>query len=251
MTAKIELKNIKKSFGTKPVLDGLNLKVEKQKSTVIIGGSGMGKSVTLKCILGLVTPDAGDILFDGQPASQSSRPQFFDEFGMLFQGGALFDSLPIWENITFRLRQGHHKLRKDEAMDLAVEKLKRVGLNADVAKLFPVELSGGMQKRVALARAIAGNPNTIFFDEPTTGLDPIMAAVINDLIRGLVDELGATALTITHDINSMRAIADHVVMLKHGKVDWQGGVEEVDQADNAYLQQFIHGRINGEIAATQ
>ncbi|MEO0358411.1 MAG: ATP-binding cassette domain-containing protein, partial [Pseudomonadota bacterium] len=195
----ITLTDIHKSFGTNAVLRGVDLHVPKGESMVIIGGSGTGKSVLLKCVLGLIDPDQGQINVDGTDVRTVSRDAFLAQFGMLFQGAALFDSLPVWQNVAFRLLRGALKTDKITARDTAIEKLRRVGLGADVADRFPAELSGGMQKRVGLARAIATNPKIIFFDEPTTGLDPIMAGVINDLIREIVDEIGATTMTITHD----------------------------------------------------
>ena len=206
----IELRDIHKTFGANHVLRGVDLTVTKGSSLVIIGGSGTGKSVTLKCILGLIKPDQGQIFVDGQNVEDASRDAFLARFGMLFQGAALFDSIPVWQNVAFRLMRGALKRPKDEAREVAIEKLRRVGLKPEVADKFPAELSGGMQKRVGLARAIAADPEIIFFDEPTTGLDPIMSGVINDLIREIVTEMGATALTITHDMTSVRAIADNV-----------------------------------------
>ena len=247
MTDKITLRNLHKSFGSKVILDGVNLSMPKGKSTVIIGGSGTGKSVTLKCILGLISPDQGKILIDGQNKNSIDPAVFLDQFGMLFQGGALFDSLSIWENVAFRMLQGTNRKPKAEARDIAIEKLKRVGLSPDIAGQFPAELSGGMQKRVGLARAIATHPEVIFFDEPTTGLDPIMAGVINELIREIVVELGATAVTITHDMSSVRVIADQVAMLHNGKVQWAGNVGDIDQSGDAHLDQFIRGDAHGPI----
>jgi phospholipid/cholesterol/gamma-HCH transport system ATP-binding protein len=206
----IELRDLHKSFGQNHVLAGVDLSIERGKSMVIIGGSGTGKSVLLKSILGLITPDQGQILVDGQDVTQADRDAFLAQFGMLFQGGALFDSLPVWQNIAFRLMRGSLERPKDEARYIAIEKLRRVGLKPDVADQFPAELSGGMQKRVSLARAIAADPEIIFFDEPTTGLDPIMSGVINDLIREIVVDMGATAMTITHDMTSVRTIADTI-----------------------------------------
>jgi len=216
---------------------------------VVIGGSGTGKSVLLKCILGLVRPDGGTITLDGQDVTRAERDPFLARFGMLFQGGALFDSLRVWENVAFRLMRGALKRPKAEAREIAVEKLRRVGLGAQVAELYPSELSGGMQKRVGLARAIAAEPEIIFFDEPTTGLDPIMSGVINDLIREIVVEMGATAMTITHDMSSVRAIADRVAMLHGGLIRWTGPVSEMDATPDPYVQQFIHGRAEGPIEA--
>ncbi|WP_417253697.1 ABC transporter ATP-binding protein [Celeribacter sp.] len=244
----ISLKNVHKAFGSKEILRGVDLDVAKGESCVIIGGSGTGKSVMLKCILGLIKPDQGMISVGGEDITTTGdRDAFLARFGMLFQGAALFDSLPVWQNVAFRLLRGSLKRPKAEARDIAIEKLRRVGLGPDVADLFPAELSGGMQKRVGLARAIAADPEIIFFDEPTTGLDPIMAGVINELIREIVVEMGATALTITHDMTSVRAIADKVAMLHGGKIRWHGPVYEMDGADDPYLTQFITGSPDGPI----
>ena len=247
----IELQNVHKSFGSNHVLRGVDVSVNKGKSLVIIGGSGTGKSVTIKCILGLVTPDQGKILVDGQDVNNAERDAFLARFGMLFQGGALFDSLTIWQNVAFRLLRGRLKKPQDEARAIAIEKLRRVGLKADVADKFPAELSGGMQKRVGLARAIAAEPEIIFFDEPTTGLDPIMSGVINDLIREIVVEMGATAITITHDMSSVRAIADQVAMLHEGKIRWGGSIKDIDHSEDPFLSQFINGRADGPIEAVR
>jgi len=249
----ITLNALEKSFGQNHVLRGVTLQVPKGSSMVIIGGSGTGKSVLLKCILGLVTPDRGTITVAGQDILHAKGPKarsaFLDRFGMLFQGGALFDSLPVWHNVAFRLLRGSQAMPAQKARALAVEKLRRVGLGPDVADLFPAELSGGMQKRVGLARAIATDPEIIFFDEPTAGLDPIMSGVINSLIREIVVEMGATAMTITHDMTSVRAIADDVAMLHDGTIKWCGPVAQIDHSGDAYLDQFIHGRATGPIAA--
>lgn len=247
----IQLENVTKSFGSNHVLRGVNLTVPKGQSMVVIGGSGTGKSVLLKCILGLVRPDQGLITLDGQDVTRADRDAFLARFGMLFQGGALFDSLKVWENVAFRLLRGPLKRSKDEARAIAIEKLRRVGLGPETADLLPAELSGGMQKRVGLARAIAAEPEIIFFDEPTTGLDPIMAGVINDLIREIVTEMGATAIAITHDMTSVRAIADQVAMLHGGVIRWTGPVSELDATPDPYVQQFIHGRATGPIAAVR
>ena len=241
---KIELIGVKKRFGSKVVLDGVDLTIEKQSSTVIIGGSGTGKSVTIKSILGILTPDEGTIRIDGQDVTRlkgSARDPLMKKFGMLFQGAALFDSLPVWENVAFGLIQGHGVPRA-KAKDIAIEKLAKVGLSSDVAYLSPSELSGGMQKRVGLARAIAADPEIIFFDEPTTGLDPIMADIINDLIISTVKDVGATALSITHDMVSARKISDRIAMLYAGKIIWQGPTGEIDRSGNPYVEQFIHGQ---------
>ena len=243
----ITLSGVHKSFGPNRVLRGVDLTIPKGQSMVIIGGSGTGKSVLLKCVLGLVVPDAGTISLEGQDVTRGDRDAFLARFGMLFQGGALFDSLRVWENVAFRLLRGAKAMAKDEARAVAIEKLRRVGLKPAVADLFPGELSGGMQKRVGLARAIAANPEVIFFDEPTTGLDPIMSGVINALIREIVVEMGSTAMAITHDMSSVRAIADQVAMLHDGVIRWTGPVAEMDAASDPYLQQFIHGRATGPI----
>ena len=247
----ITLENVHKSFGSNAVLRGVNLSIPRGKSLVIIGGSGTGKSVALKCVLGLIRPDSGKITVDGQDVRTAEREAFLARFGMLFQGGALFDSMPVWQNVTFRLLRGSLKRPKSEARDIAIEKLRRVGLKPDVADKFPGELSGGMQKRVGLARAIAAEPEIIFFDEPTTGLDPIMSGVINDLIREIVVEMGATAMTITHDMTSVRAIADDVAMLHDGVIKWTGPVADMDTSGDPYLDQFIHGRATGPIEAVR
>lgn len=247
----IELQNVHKSFGSNHVLRGVDVSVNKGKSLVIIGGSGTGKSVTIKCILGLVKLDQGTIFVDGQDVNSAERDAFLARFGMLFQGGALFDSLTIWQNVAFRLLRGRLKKPQGEARAIAIEKLRRVGLKADVADKFPAELSGGMQKRVGLARAIAAEPEIIFFDEPTTGLDPIMSGVINDLIREIVVEMGATAITITHDMSSVRAIADQVAMLHEGKIRWSGSIKDMDQSGDPFLSQFINGRADGPIEAVR
>lgn len=247
----IRMDNVYKSFGANHVLRGLNLDIPKGTSMVIIGGSGTGKSVALKSVLGLVTPDSGTIYVDGKEAGTGDRDAFLARFGMLFQGGALFDSLTVWQNVAFRLLRGSLKRPVEEAREIAIEKLRRVGLKPDVADRFPAELSGGMQKRVGLARAIAAEPEIIFFDEPTTGLDPIMSGVINDLIREIVVEMGATAMTITHDMSSVRAIADNVAMLHNGVIQWTGPVADMDQSGDPYLEQFITGSAEGPIEAVR
>jgi phospholipid/cholesterol/gamma-HCH transport system ATP-binding protein len=248
-TPKIQLIGVKKRFGSKVVLDGVDLTVEPRSSLVIIGGSGTGKSVTIKSILGIIRPDEGTILVDGEDITHingAARDRVMKKFGMLFQGGALFDSLPVWENVAFGLIQGRG-MKKKQAREIAIQKLAKVGLAADVGDLFPVELSGGMQKRVGLARAIAADPEIIFFDEPTTGLDPIMADIINDLIVSTVKDVGATALSITHDMTSARKISDKIAMLYGGKIIWQGPTSGIDHSGNPYVDQFIHGKAEGPI----
>ncbi|HUA56659.1 MAG TPA: ABC transporter ATP-binding protein [Candidatus Sulfotelmatobacter sp.] len=248
-TPKIRLRGVRKSFGDKRVLDGIDLDVPAGQSMVVIGGSGSGKSVTIKCILGLLAPDAGRIEVDGEDVTRlggARRDTLLRRFGMLFQGSALFDSLSVWQNVAFGLIQGRG-MKRDQAREIAIEKLAAVGLTPDVGELSPAELSGGMQKRVALARAIAANPEIIFFDEPTTGLDPIMADVINDLIKECVRNLGATALSITHDMASVRKIADHVAMIYDGKIIWTGTAAAIDASGNPYVDQFVHGKADGPI----
>jgi phospholipid/cholesterol/gamma-HCH transport system ATP-binding protein len=247
--AHIILKDLHKSFGSKHVLNGLNLEVAKGRSLVVIGGSGTGKSVMLKCILGILTPDSGEIRVGGENVlglRGEARDNYLARFGMLFQGSALFDSLTVWENVAFGLIQGRGMARAT-AKEKAYEKLGHVGLNADVGALYPAELSGGMQKRVALARAIAADPEIIFFDEPTTGLDPIMADVINNLIVDCVKRLGATTISITHDMASARKIADDIAMIHKGQIIWRGEANQVNRSDNAFVDQFIHGRADGPI----
>ncbi|HWA02301.1 MAG TPA: ATP-binding cassette domain-containing protein [Rhizomicrobium sp.] len=248
-TAKVELQGVCKRFGSKVVLDGIDLSIERGQSVVVIGGSGTGKSVMIKCVLGILKPDGGRIFVDGEDVTHiggRARDAMLRKFGMLFQGGALFDSLPVWENVAFGLIQGRG-VPRNRARDIAIEKLAKVGLGPDVAMLSPAELSGGMQKRVGLARAIAADPEIIFFDEPTTGLDPIMADVINDLIVATVRDVGATAISITHDMASVRKIADRVAMLYRGKIIWQGPKDQIDSSGNPYVDQFIHGRADGPI----
>jgi phospholipid/cholesterol/gamma-HCH transport system ATP-binding protein len=247
---KLSLQGVSKRFGDKIVLDGLDLDIYPGESVVIIGGSGTGKSVLLRCVLGLMEPDAGRILVDGEDVTHlrgRERENLLRRFGMLFQGSALFDSLRVWRNVSFGLISAHG-MKKKPAKEKADENLAKVGLGPEVAMLYPAELSGGMQKRVALARAIATNPEIIFFDEPTTGLDPIMADVINELIVERVRDLGATALTITHDMASARKVADRIGMLYEGKIIWIGPAAEIDHSGNPYVDQFIHGRAEGPIS---
>jgi phospholipid/cholesterol/gamma-HCH transport system ATP-binding protein len=246
---KIEIKDVRKAFGDKHVLNGVDLDIAPAESVVIIGGSGTGKSVLLKSILGIITADSGSIKIDGEDVTHTpatSRGAVAKKFGMLFQGAALFDSLPVWENVAFGLIQGERLPRK-EAKDRAIETLAKVGLAASVGDLTPSELSGGMQKRVGLARAIAGNPEIVFFDEPTTGLDPIMADVINDLIIACVRDKGITALSITHDMHSARKIGDRIAMIYEGKLIWVGDAKTVDHSGNDFVDQFVNGRAEGPI----
>ncbi len=249
MVEKVKLSGVHKAFGSKVILDGVDFEVAKGESLVIIGGSGTGKSVTIKCIQGILTPEQGSILVDGKEVTEMRERDLEiirSQMGVLFQGAALFDSLKVWENVSFGLIEGK-KIPRKQAREEAIKVLGMVGLTPDVADLSPAELSGGMQKRVGLARAIATRPEIIFFDEPTTGLDPIMADVINDLIVKCVKQIGATAITITHDMASARKIADKIAMLYKGKIIWCGTVEEMDKTDNPYVQQFIHGKADGPI----
>jgi phospholipid/cholesterol/gamma-HCH transport system ATP-binding protein len=246
----LELRGVRKAFGDKVVLDGVDIPVARGRSLVIIGGSGQGKSVTIKIAIGLMAPDAGQVFVDGEDTanirSSADRARHNARFGMLFQGAALFDSLTIWENIAFRLINAD-KVPRKEARERAVEALARVGLPASVANLYPIELSGGMQKRAGLARAVVAAPQIIFFDEPTTGLDPINADVINNLIVEQVKRLGCTAVSITHDMASARKIGDEIAMLHKGKIVWRGPAADIDHSGNAYVDQFVHGRADGPI----
>ncbi|NPD65832.1 ATP-binding cassette domain-containing protein [Lichenicola cladoniae] len=251
-TPKIRIRGLTKSFGAKRVLDGIDLDVEAGTSMVVIGGSGSGKSVLLRCILGLMVPDAGSIEIDGRNVLAQSRRQqeaTRERIGMLFQNGALFDSLPVWENVAFGLlaRRGKDKMTRAQALVHAGEVLKQVGLDPSVGSLAPSELSGGMQKRVGLARAIASTPEILFFDEPTTGLDPIMGAVIDGLIVDCVKRLGCTAIAITHDMASATRIGDRAAMLYQGKLVWQGPAASLLESGNPLVDQFTHGRREGPI----
>lgn len=248
-TAKIEVSGVTKRFGAKIVLDDLHLTIPAGQSLVVIGGSGTGKSVMIKCVLGILKPDTGRIYIDGKDVARArgrAREALQRKFGMLFQNAALFDSLTVWENVAFGLIHGLG-VRRRKAFDIAVEKLAKVGLGQEVAYLSPAELSGGMQKRVGLARAIAADPEIIFFDEPTTGLDPIMSDIINNLIIETVRNTGTTALSITHDMVSARKIADRIAMLYKGKIIWEGPASEIDRSGNPFVEQFIHGRAEGPI----
>jgi phospholipid/cholesterol/gamma-HCH transport system ATP-binding protein len=246
---KISIRGLRKSFGGKDVLKGVDLDLAEGSSLVLIGGSGSGKSVLLKCVLGLLPPDGGEILIDGvniARLSASARARRTREIGMLFQASALFDSLRVWENVAFRLLHGEGKSRRF-AREKALECLAQVGLPREVGDLQPSALSGGMQKRVALARAIAADPNVLFFDEPTTGLDPITADVINRLIVERVKAVGATAISITHDMNSAKRIADEIAMIYEGRIIWRGPAAAIAQSGNPYVDQFVHGRGEGPI----
>ncbi|WP_025898539.1 ABC transporter ATP-binding protein [Sneathiella glossodoripedis] len=246
---KISLKNVHKSFGKKHVLNGLSLDIMEGESLVVIGGSGTGKSVMLKCILGLITPESGEIFIDGQQViglPQAEREKSLRKTGMLFQYAALFDSLPVWENVAFGLIQAQGMART-KAREKAIEMLSLVGLEADMADRNPAELSMGMQKRVGLARAIATHPEIIFFDEPTTGLDPIMGDVIDTLIRDCTRHLGATTLTISHDMESAQKIADRIALIYKGEVVWNGPANEIETCGNPYVEQFIRGDLDGPI----
>ena len=245
----LRLQNVEKSFGKNHVLRGVDLEVQPGESVVIIGGSGSGKSVMLKNALGLMTPDSGRIFFNGKDVTKArgaARNNMRDRIGMLFQAGALFDSLTVWENVAFRLLNSDG-LSRSSAKERAIETLRKVRLGPDVAGLYPAEISGGMQKRVSLARSIISEPDLIFFDEPTTGLDPITADAINDLILEQVRGLGAPAVTITHDMPSARKIADDIAMLFEGRIIWRGRAADVDHSGNPYVDQFVHGRAEGPI----
>jgi phospholipid/cholesterol/gamma-HCH transport system ATP-binding protein len=248
-TPKIRLRGLKKSFGDKQVLDGIDMDVPAGTSMVVIGGSGSGKSVLLKCILGLIEPDAGSIEIDGRDFAQltnGERAAARGKIGMLFQNGALFDSLTIWENVAFGL-MADGRVGRAEGRARASEVLQLVGLDDSVGDLSPAELSGGMQKRVGLARAIAARPDILFFDEPTTGLDPIMGAVIDGLIVDCVKRLGSTAIAITHDMASATRIGDQAAMLFRGRLIWQGAATHLLDSGNEMVDQFTHGRRDGPI----
>ncbi|WP_297507139.1 ABC transporter ATP-binding protein [uncultured Caulobacter sp.] len=251
-TPKLAWKGVTKSFEGRRVLDGLDLSVAPGKSLVIIGGSGQGKSVTIKTALGLMRPEAGQIELDGKTVvglSEGARRKLFSRIGVLFQGAALFDSLTIWENVAFRLLNADGVSRKD-ARERAIEALDQVRLAPAVADRYPSELSGGMQKRAGLARAVVARPEILFFDEPTTGLDPITAAAINQLISDQVRRLGSTAVSITHDLASAQTIGDEIAMLHNGKIIWRGPAAELTTTDNPYARQFVDGRADGPIAHT-
>jgi phospholipid/cholesterol/gamma-HCH transport system ATP-binding protein len=245
----LKLENVVKTFGRNEVLRGVDLDVAPGQSLVVIGGSGSGKSVMLKNALGLMTPDSGKVFFDGHDVTQSTgkpREMMRSRVGMLFQSGALFDSLTVWENVAFRLIH-KERLKRSDAKERAIATLKKVRLGSEVAGLYPAEISGGMQKRVSLARSIISEPDLIFFDEPTTGLDPITADAINDLILEQVRDLGAAAVSITHDMPSARKIADEIAMLFEGKIIWRGKASDVEHSGNEYVDQFVHGRASGPI----
>jgi phospholipid/cholesterol/gamma-HCH transport system ATP-binding protein len=238
---KIEIRKLCKAFGSRVVLDNLDLSVKEKESLVVLGRSGMGKSVLIKNISTLLEPDSGSIKIDGEEITNLREREKFglmNKFGYLFQGGALFDSMSVWENVAFKLLN-NQKIGKKRAKQIAIEKLKIVDLDGSVADLLPVELSGGMQKRVSLARAIACDPEIIFFDEPTTGLDPITAETINDLIIKTVKIVGATAITITHDIHSAKRISDRIVLLNSGKICWEGNSNNINAGDNEIIEKFM------------
>ena len=244
----IEIKNVHKAFADQKVLRGVDILVKEGSSTAIIGTSGGGKSVLLKILLGLIKPDSGEVYIKGEYVSSTMPTRTLSNIGMLFQGSALFDSLPVWQNICFKFLKGREKLSTTEAKNLAIQKLEQVGLNDEVANKFPADLSGGMKKRVALARAIVGNPEIMFFDEPTTGLDPIMTNTINSLIREIVDTMAVTALTVTHDISSVEQIADNVALLESGLIRWEGETKKLWETKDPYIYQFINGKTNGPIS---
>ncbi len=244
--SKIQVIDLHKSFGKNHVLRGINFEIEEGESLVVLGGSGSGKSVLLKCVIGLLTPDKGQILIDGQDVLKMNTRQQDEvrhKFGMLFQGAALFDSLTVWRNIGFELLY-NQKLSADKVQRIVRQKLKAVGLDDRVMELSPAELSGGMQKRVGLARAIASNPEIIFFDEPTTGLDPIMCGVIDKLIVQSLRDLNACGITITHDIATARFVADKIAMLKEGKLVWTGKSSDLEKTKNSIVKEFINGHVH-------
>jgi len=237
----LEVRNLSKSFGSKKVLEDINLSLRVGESIVVLGGSGSGKSVLLKCILGLLKPTAGNVYFHGSLSDAMSdieRKTFLDKFGMLFQGGALFDSLSICHNVVFRLLHGKKKISESQAREVAAQTLEKVGLSQDILDLYPSEISGGMQKRVGLARAIVTNPEVIFFDEPTSGLDPIMSTAISYLIKDIVKTMKAATITITHDLRSAMLVGDIFLVIKDGKLYWSGTSSEVMQCSDTYIRKF-------------
>jgi len=248
-TPKIRVRGLRKAFDGNVVLDGVDLDIAAGESLALIGRSGSGKSVLAKCILGLTQPDAGTIEFEGKNVATMTgreREAMVDKFGCLFQNGALFDSLLVWQNVVFALTSARG-WKEEPAKKLAVERLADVGMDAAVAELFPAELSGGMQKRVAFARAIAASPDVVVLDDPTAGLDPIVTAAISKLIARIIRDSKATALTITQDMAVIGKIADRVAMLYDGKIIWTGPVAAASHPDNPYVDQFIHGRRHGPI----
>jgi phospholipid/cholesterol/gamma-HCH transport system ATP-binding protein len=246
----IEITNLHKSFGSLHVLRGVNLTVSRGESMTVIGGSGSGKSVLIKHIIGLLFPDKGRVVVDGEDLNtlnDEGLNELRKKFGMLFQGAALFDSLTVWENVGFGLKQ-HTRKSDKEVREIATEKLALVGLK-DVEDKMPVDLSGGMKKRVGLARAIAMDPQIILYDEPTTGLDPITADAINDLIVDLRKKLGVTSVAITHDMHSAYKISDRIAMLYKGEIQEIGTPDEIRNTTNPIVKQFITGSAVGPITA--
>lgn len=244
----IKINELKKAFNSKKVLDGINLDIEQGKITVIIGRSGEGKSVLIKHIIGLLKPDNGSIMLDGEELTAMGEKELNNirkRFGMLFQGAALFDSMTVAENVGFPLRE-HTDMHEDEIMDIVKDKLKRVGL-VGVEDMMPADLSGGMKKRVGLARAIAMDPEIVIFDEPTTGLDPIMADSISELMLTTQRDLKTTYIAITHDIALTYKIADKIAMLHEGRIIETGTVDEIKASTNPIIRQFVEGKAEGPI----
>ena len=246
----ITIRGLKKSFKRNVVLDGLDLDIHRGETHVVIGRSGCGKSVLLKHMTGLLKPDGGQILFQNEDITEFNRKKLFQmrmHFGMLFQSSALFDSMSVGENVALPLRK-HTVMGEEEIRGVVSEKLKLVGLT-DVYDQMPAEMSGGMKKRIGLARAVVMNPSVVLYDEPTTGLDPIMADVINGLIRGLQSELEITSVVVTHDMKSAYEVGDHIAMLHGGKIIFSGTPDEVRSVEMPIVRQFIEGRAEGPIKA--
>ena len=246
----IEIQNLQKNFGEKQVLKNINLKIEEGEVTCILGGSGCGKSTLIKCLIRLEEPTGGKIVVDGKDIthlqSEIKLAAIRRHFGYLFQEGALFDSMTVGENVSFGLKY-LTDVPESDYPKIVREKLALVGLKPEVADLNPSELSGGMKKRVSLARVLAVNPKVILYDEPTTGLDPIMSDIISDLVLDLKHKLGVTSVVITHDMRSAFKIADHIAFLYEGEILLYGTPEEFRRTDNPYVKQFVNGSSHGPI----
>lgn len=244
----IEMKGLKKAFGEMQILRGVDINIERGETMVLLGGSGTGKSVSIRHVIGLLTPDEGDVLIDGQSmvfGDQKTRQQLRSRMGVLFQSGALINWLSVFDNVALPLRE-HRLAREKEIHNIVMEKLEWLGLTR-AKDLLPSSISGGMKKRVGIARALTTNPDILLYDEPTSGLDPVMSQVINELVRRLQKELKVTQVIVTHDMNSAYYIADRITFLYQGRVEFLGTPEEIQNSDSSIVQQFIHGRTEGPI----